>query len=524
MYKIRTYFIVLICTVASSALAQLANDECFAAEFIPNVADYCSGPMALTNIGATTSDIIDPSCWDTQDGEADVWFYVRPRRAGLLIRLFGQSSATSNSLNNMALAAYDGSCGDLNQLICQDINDGENTIESTLSNLTIGAAIYFRISSDLANTGTFELCIEEFNPVAEPESDCVTSVVLCDKSTFFVENLNSVGLNSNEIDPSINCVTEEFASAWYTWTAATSGTLTFTLTPSSRDPNEDLDLSLFRLNSGLSNCSDREILRCMASGETAGNTPTQNAPCLGPTGLREGASDETELPGCTSGDDNFLAPIDMVEGESYALLINNFSQSQTGSTFGFTIEFGGTGTFLGPTPEFDILAEQGFQCEQDITFTNLSISATDDIVSWEWNFGEGAVPATAIGPGPHDVVYSSFGPKIAALTIETLRGCMLTDIEELQIEECCTASDMFSISPQITDPSCAGFDDGSIFLSAGSGSAMSLFSFEGSDFSLNSLFNGLNAGTYDVAAINEKGCEATPVSYTHLTLPTTPYV
>lgn len=38
--------------------------------------------------------------------------------------------------------------------------------------------------------------------------------------------------------------------------------------------------------------------------------------------------------------------------------------------------------------------------------------------SWEWNFGEGAVPATAIGQGPHEVVYNTPGGKTISLTVD----------------------------------------------------------------------------------------------------------
>jgi hypothetical protein len=40
--------------------------------------------------------------------------------------------------------------------------------------------------------------------------------------------------------------------------------------------------------------------------------------------------------------------------------------------------------------------------------------------SWEWNFGEGAVPATATGQGPHEVVYNTPGGKTISLTVDGL--------------------------------------------------------------------------------------------------------
>jgi PKD repeat protein len=51
--------------------------------------------------------------------------------------------------------------------------------------------------------------------------------------------------------------------------------------------------------------------------------------------------------------------------------------------------------------------------EEPVTFTDLSINAT----SWLWNFGEGAIPGTANGQGPHSITYSTAGSKTVSLTI-----------------------------------------------------------------------------------------------------------
>ncbi len=48
-----------------------------------------------------------------------------------------------------------------------------------------------------------------------------------------------------------------------------------------------------------------------------------------------------------------------------------------------------------------------------VTFTDESVNAD----SWEWDFGEGAAPATASTQGPHTVYYTTPGPKTVSLTI-----------------------------------------------------------------------------------------------------------
>lgn len=504
--------LILVSLLITNLSAQNPLDECLSAMYIPDVADYCSGEIAFNNMDASASSEQLPFCWDAEDAESDVWFYVRPRRAGLLIRAFGQSASNpNNTLEELAIAIYNGTCTDLQRLACREIPSGiENSIEIPVAGLTIGAPVYIRVSSSLANAGSFELCIEEFNPVVLPESDCGTSVVLCDKSTFFVENLNSTGENNNELEEG-NCINSEFASAWYTWTVENSGTLTFVLTPTSPDPNEDLDFAIYRLPNGVGDCNNKELVRCMASGESQGNSAAANALCLGPTGLRTGATDISEVGGCMTGDDNFIAPLDMIEGETYALIVNNFSQSTTGSNFGFTIDFGGTGSFQGPSPDFNIVANQGFQCDQQIIFQNMSESPTDQIVSYSWNFGEGAIPETATGSGPHNVIYATFGEKLAALTIETSRGCLLTDIQELDIATCCLSTDEIDISTMISNPLCSGDQNAIAQVSVGSGSSFTLYSFENGEYFPNNIFTGLGAGSYSIMAIDAKGCEGSTI-------------
>ncbi len=44
-------------------------------------------------------------------------------------------------------------------------------------------------------------------------------------------------------------------------------------------------------------------------------------------------------------------------------------------------------------------------------------NSTCDVTSWEWNFGEGASPATAYTQGPHVVSYSTIGLKDVSLTV-----------------------------------------------------------------------------------------------------------
>ncbi len=61
----------------------------------------------------------------------------------------------------------------------------------------------------------------------------------------------------------------------------------------------------------------------------------------------------------------------------------------------------------------------------DVIFNDNSYGSPE---SWVWNFGEGAIPSTATGKGPHTVSYSTSGNKKITLTVE--RGTGQYTLEE----------------------------------------------------------------------------------------------
>ena len=147
---------------------------------------------------------------------------------------------------------------------------------------------YLRVSAREDNRGTFQLCVNNFNPVPPPSSDCATAVVLCDKSPFTVPNVRGAGFNKYELPFGI-CIDNESSSAWYKWTCSKPGTLTFNLTPV--NPSDDIDFALFLLPNGVDDCTVKIPVRCMASGEIADGSFSSWASCTGATGLRTSSYD-----------------------------------------------------------------------------------------------------------------------------------------------------------------------------------------------------------------------------------------
>jgi len=491
----------------SQSVGQVLNDDCFIAFNIEDIEDFCSS--GFTNEQSVPSSDPAPDCWGNGDETMDVWYSFTPRSSGLLLRFFGSGRSTNFTIDNVAIALYEGRCNALEELGCERRNDGTDDIfERIFTDIVIGRIHYIRVSSSSNDAGSFQLCLSQFNPIPEPQQDCITGVVLCDKSTFVVEQIEGAGLDNDEAagscldgsspdDPTPLGPTET-SSVWYKWTAANSGSLTFTLIPNNDDTEEDLDFAIYRLPNGITDCDDKELLRCMASG-----APFSEDICLGPTGLRAGETDVVEFTNCEDGSNNFLAPLDMIEGESYVLLVNNFSNSG----FGFTIDFGGTAEFLGPEPDFEFISIDDFECDRTITFENLSNSQTDSIVDFQWRFGEGATPLVANGEGPHDVVYESFGDKIAVLTVESSKGCRVTKTLDLFIEPCCADMVQLELTPEVQDLTCFESGDGSIMAAATNGTPEYLFSLDDGPLLPTDIFNGLVAGDYTLTVLDVKGCE-----------------
>lgn len=492
--------------------SQATIDECFTSFRIVSAEEFCGD---FSTVGTTASAEGNTGCWPQGTVSHDIWMnFTATRQSGSITIL--RPNADEAFLTDISVIVYANRCSDLQEVACSSFIGTATSNEVFLSELTVGSTYYIRIDSRSDDTGGFQLCTQLFNPVPRAEQDCPQSVVLCDTTSFVVEFLDGAGRDPDEAQGS--ClgdvgVNSEDRSAWYSWTCKDAGSLFFTLTPNNTDdPTEDLDFALFRLPNGLTDCSNKELLRCMASGETVGESFDFNSRCFGPTGLRVGSGDTEESRGCELGDDNFLAPIDMVEGESYALLVNNFSASN----FGFSIEFGGTGTFLGPEPEFeiDILANPSLQCDQEVIFRDLSTGTTDNIVSWSWNFGSGASPQTVTGQGPHRVVYSTFGPKTAVLTVETERGCLFPAFKDVDVDPCCPPDVMITLDPEVVDVICHGDDTGIISVMANGGTEPYLYRLDNDDFSPVQSFVDLVPRDYQVSAVDAKGCIADNIGVT----------
>ncbi|WP_419802625.1 PKD domain-containing protein [Mucilaginibacter sp.] len=404
----------------AAAKAQVpANDDCFGAITLNTVSNFCSDNAAYTNVNATAGGLAASQAWSSAG--KDVWFKFIATAFDVNISVTGNANG-GGTLNNPLIALYTTvDCSSFSEMI------GANTSTSTLGTLykgglTIGQTYYIRISGAGNSTGTFKLCINNYYPILKAGQDFVTASIICDTTAFTQTNVTGAGSNSREsagtcLDVNSGSGPIEANSAWYKWTAANNGTLTFTITPTISD--NDIDWVLYDLGTSgaASNVNAANAIRC-ASGSGTNCTPFYNK-----TGLNLTSTDLTETPGCVAGQDGFVKYVDMIQGHVYALLINNFTSGSNGFTISFNASGATTGTFLGPTALLGVQVNNACTATPNFTFTNKSTNYT----SLKWIFGEGASIDSTTGPGPYTVTYKTPGTKTAVLLAYNVQGCLSVD-------------------------------------------------------------------------------------------------
>lgn len=393
-------------------LAQSQSDECATATWINDVNNWCSNIGEYNNLTATNSGLTGSTCGVPRIH--DVWFRFVATGRDVVITVRGatQLPPTGGTIRRPGVELiFTPNCNNYTILDCGNDNVGDNLIQIYRGGLTIGNTYYIRVDAQF--TGTFQLCVHNYTAPSLPTGDCPRAAILCDKSPFFVESVTGVGNIPDE--GTGTCLDlggqddSENASTWYQWVCDQSGTLTFDITPMS--PADDIDFVFYELPNGINNCNGRRPIRCMASAEA------------GPTGLNLASTDVIENSGFDPSHDRYVAAVNMVAGQAYALLINNFTSSGNG----FSISFGGTGTFLGPKPEFTVQPSGVICVGEQINITESSTFQLGTITGYNWTFGgAGASMTTSTSRGPHQLSYTAAGLKPIVLSVTSNLGCIVS--------------------------------------------------------------------------------------------------
>lgn len=160
------------------------------------------------------------------------------------------------------------------------------------------------------------------------QSDCATALSVCGNAG---QSYTPSGHGAVQEAPLGGCLNSEHYSVWYKFTIATGGTLTFVINPN--NSSTDYDWAVFGPNVQCGSLGTP--IRCSYAGSG------------GPTGLNMTSLDTSEdatMDNLGDPADRFVKYLDVLPGETYYLIVDNFSSNTTG----FTLEWGGTALLASP--------------------------------------------------------------------------------------------------------------------------------------------------------------------------------
>lgn len=200
--------------------------------------------------------------------------------------------------------------------------------------------------------------------------DCLGALPVCQNVYSETRSPSGAGNYRNEIFTGTNCLNDgEKNSIWYTFTVNKTGNFGFLITPNNL--NDDYDWALYNITNA--SCSDlisnpNITVSCNAAGGTESGRN-----CHGPTGATGASNSNFQGYGCNRGNSplNALVPVEL--GNTYVLMINNW----TGSVNGYNLDFSlsddiGIIDMLAPTvnsittqgtESFTIQFSENIQCE-----------------------------------------------------------------------------------------------------------------------------------------------------------------
>lgn len=312
-------------------LSQNFGNNCDDAVLLDDVLNWCSDTAAFNNTGALVDmNVPQPNCWPTLNN--DIWFTFKAVTENASISVVGFGNIFSGgTMLNPQMVLYTGVCGALEAVACVSDVFNDGFIQINAEGLIIDQSYFLRIDDRIGNTGTFQVCIDHSIEFVDNEyPDCEEAFDVCSNASY--QFSSTVGIGNVNDNVGETCVQAEFSPTWFRFRVEEAGWLTFVITPDK--PSDDIDFVLFKLNDE----GEKNVVRCMASGQNVGQPFSSWEACTGATGLDLNETDTIELPGCQTDDNNFLAALDAESGDEFILLINNYFNSG----HGFSIDFEGT--------------------------------------------------------------------------------------------------------------------------------------------------------------------------------------
>lgn len=201
-----------------------ANDECTGAITISlgsSTSGSCTSTTVYSTLGATDSGITNATCWGNPND--DVWFKFVATSTSASI-LFSNITPHGNSSGYVSLGVFEGVCGSLNEIYCNDGSAG------LLTGLTVGNTYYVRVFDydGVDDYVSFSMCINTL-PAAPANDDCNGAITLPVSSTLTCATPTS-GTTVSATDSGIangSCYGVPDDDVWYKFVAtATSHLIT----------------------------------------------------------------------------------------------------------------------------------------------------------------------------------------------------------------------------------------------------------------------------------------------------------
>ena len=382
-FGILLVFLGLLTTLNLKAQAP-ANDNCNTAQFI-TLSESGNACVNATNLNATSDGIFNGcdagAVFPLPSGGHEIWYSYA---AAGIVNSITVTPIGASSAQQVSITVTNGNCAIGGTTICNTAVN-PNDPASVVFTQTPGTQIWFYVTSLIAD-GDFLVCVNSVAGPINPGTTCGTAARLCNKLDF-----SSPGTAINGFAFTPSCFNSPpVRPLWYKFTAGNNGPIEFAGFPTGFG---GFRWAMYDITTG---CPGIEVA-CNSFYD-----PFQ------PFGL------SSSVTNCTS--NPFCPPINVSAGSTYALMIDDTSQSNSGFDFNWT-----TNVKLLPTSEFSVDSLIG--CGSlTVDFTNQSIFNTT--TAYFLDYGDGS--PTFAGNGSNFILPSRTytpGTYLIQLTLNQPGAC-----------------------------------------------------------------------------------------------------
>jgi gliding motility-associated-like protein len=408
------FFTLLI--ISSKTFAQVpANDNCSNARFINLDA---TGNLCFTSSNQfASSDGFSNTCdagatAPLPPGGREVWFtYITSGP----INTINVIPSGATPIQKASITVSNGNCAVGGTNVCNTALTNGGTA-STAFNIATGTQVWFSVTA-LVSDGSFSVCINSTQGFVSPGINCASAVQICNKVDFSCPGST---INSSTVSPSCFS-TAPNREMWYKFTPGNTAPLEFTCTPTGIG---GFRWALYDITTG---CPGTQV---------ACNNIYNSAL---PFGLSASALNCNTTP--------FCPPVTITSGRTYALMIDDTSESGSG----FNMKWG---------TALNMLPTAGFNVDSTSACGSLTLNISDfstysnNSTTFSLDYGDGSPLVTGNGlAGPFTYPSRVYGPGTyyVTLTLNNPTGCSSTFTRQIVVTPKPTANFTVSTNSGCTD-------------------------------------------------------------------------